>query len=886
MSLTKRFFLSYSRQELYFAQAVTQTLQAAGLDVWFDLQQLEPGCQWQSEIAAGLEQSTDLLLIVSQSSLESPWVAKEWLHALAEGKPIHLLFFESAAFGQVTPKRGDPFDTSPLPSAAASIIDARRDFKGAMTRLIAALRGESVPREVIHSPNRFRLPQVMPLAVGYVGASLAFLSLFTLLISLVSLSAYFPLMLAGLLGAGIFAYQVWAFFRRESFVGARVSTLLGVILTLYFAFPLTPFYLVAVWLAFRSPDIHRWSPLGEGLAHGHGELSKAKRNHSTRPGEGWVLFLIPFMALVVIEPLLFIPGLILTFMTERRQRWGKLRRPVAEGEISHRFRMTCDAPDYALQTDIIRDMEGAGHVLALAKASTPPDVEIFVATNQTSDALLKNFKPAEGARVVVVLGSHIEDDKRFSAFDEYQWVDYRRHDPARLEAMAEDLRANHSESGNSYSTRTVPQNFAKILLPRPVAWYMAVQFFFFNLFFVSNTRTFLEGGRLGIVEVFSLIYGLVGVFVTAWMMNRVMRREITIPRMVRLGLGLIFVGSVMAFILSLATPLPRGMVRDSNALGTFLLANLIGLIAGYLYGKFYLRTVLGHWLPVGYSNVSGGFPAFKRDAALWRRNLIAAAFSVVLTMGFLGKETPVNLPNPPADSVIYERVQVQTLNLALPSHWLMSEVNPPRVDPYIWDVPISAILRRTAGPLNESTGVLINRALQGGLSQNFFVLLGEQLQVIFDRIQYSLSGEFDWNPDYYYGNALYSRIVTRNASPSSTVVMTVWHFAPTPANAFAPGWSVTTANSLAGTLRSGANNRGDMTYWESSRQTLESGIVVDEVIFSQRLETGRTVYYRVMVFDVRASDTDDYFVIFTGEKAALDSHKPVIDAIVASAQVK
>lgn len=882
----RRFFLSYSRQELYFAQAVAQAVQAAGLDLWFDLQQLEPGCTWKADIAAGLETSAELVLIVSRSALKSPWVAKEWQAALQTGKPIHLVFFEPVTFGMIRPETGqnfEPFDTTPVFDVAVSIIDARRDFNGAMSRLVAALRGEARPREVIPAPNLFRLPFKMPLAVGYVAGSLTFLTAFTLLISLVSLSAYLPLMVAGLLGTGIFAYQTWAFLRRESFFGARLSTLLGVILTLYFAFPLTPVFIVAVWLAFRSPDIHRWSPLGQGLSHGHDVLPTEKRRMSNRPGEGWVLVLIPFMALVVIEPLLFFPGLILTFITERRQRWGKLRRPLGKNEVSYRFNVTYDAPDQVLRDDIVREMEGAGHILALTKNAAPPDFEIFVASNQTSDSLLNRFTPAEGARIVVVLGSDLEDDRRFKAFGEYQWVDYRRRDPARLEAMAEDLRAN---SGNSYSTRTVPYDFRRILLPRPVAWYMAVQFVFFNLFFVGNTRTLLQGGRLNALDWFSLIYGLIGVFVTVWMMNRVMRREITIPRLVRLGLGLILAGSVIGLLLGLLMPIPRGMVRDTNAIGFFLIANLIGVIVGYLYGRFYLRTVLGHWLPVGYSNVAGGFPAFKRDAALWRRNALSAAFAIVLTMGFLGEETPVDIPDLAPNEVVYERVNVRTLSLDLPRHWISSEIEPRTTGPYRYNVPISAILRRTNGPLNEATGVLINRAFQGGLNDNVLTALGEQIEVIFNRIESTLTGEFDWNPDYYYGDALYSRVFTRDSRDSTTFVMTVWHFTPTPANTFAPGWSITTVNSLAGTLRSGSSRRSDMTYWETSRQTLENGLVVDEVTFSQRLETRETVFYRVFALDDRSSETDDYFIIFSGSQAAVTAQQPVIDSIIASSQVE
>jgi hypothetical protein len=87
-------FISYSRNELYFAESLTLALQKKGLKVWFDLQQLEPGCDWQKEIRLGLETCQGLILIVSEASLNSPYVYLEWKTALEQGKQIYLAIFE------------------------------------------------------------------------------------------------------------------------------------------------------------------------------------------------------------------------------------------------------------------------------------------------------------------------------------------------------------------------------------------------------------------------------------------------------------------------------------------------------------------------------------------------------------------------------------------------------------------------------------------------------------------------------------------------------------------------------------------------------------------------------------------------------------------------
>ena len=75
-------FVSYSRNQLYFAEDTANALQEQGLDIWFDLQQLETGTEWAVEIKTGLEASSRVILIASQAAFQSPYVTSEWMHAL------------------------------------------------------------------------------------------------------------------------------------------------------------------------------------------------------------------------------------------------------------------------------------------------------------------------------------------------------------------------------------------------------------------------------------------------------------------------------------------------------------------------------------------------------------------------------------------------------------------------------------------------------------------------------------------------------------------------------------------------------------------------------------------------------------------------------------
>ncbi len=73
-----KLFLSYSRQELYFAEAVAQKLLDAGFDVWFDIQQLESGIDWKKAIDDGLANCDAMVLVASQALVISHKYLSVW----------------------------------------------------------------------------------------------------------------------------------------------------------------------------------------------------------------------------------------------------------------------------------------------------------------------------------------------------------------------------------------------------------------------------------------------------------------------------------------------------------------------------------------------------------------------------------------------------------------------------------------------------------------------------------------------------------------------------------------------------------------------------------------------------------------------------------------
>jgi hypothetical protein len=76
-----RVFLSYSRKDLEFVERLARDLQAAGLEVWYDLSGLVAGLPWGTEIQKAIRESQYFIAVLSPNSVESQWVEREFLYA-------------------------------------------------------------------------------------------------------------------------------------------------------------------------------------------------------------------------------------------------------------------------------------------------------------------------------------------------------------------------------------------------------------------------------------------------------------------------------------------------------------------------------------------------------------------------------------------------------------------------------------------------------------------------------------------------------------------------------------------------------------------------------------------------------------------------------------
>ncbi len=86
-------FISYSRRDLAFVEKLAADLKEAGLDVWYDLSGLEGGARWRIEIEKAIRESRYVIVVLSQDSVASEWVEREYLYASNLRKDVVPLFY-------------------------------------------------------------------------------------------------------------------------------------------------------------------------------------------------------------------------------------------------------------------------------------------------------------------------------------------------------------------------------------------------------------------------------------------------------------------------------------------------------------------------------------------------------------------------------------------------------------------------------------------------------------------------------------------------------------------------------------------------------------------------------------------------------------------------
>jgi hypothetical protein len=122
-------FISYSRQDRQFVEALTARLREAGVRTWTDLDNIAAGKDWAQEIDRGLLEATALIYVASKNSAQSHWMDREYTTFLERAK-------------KVIPVVIDDDGPTNLPSPLRRIqwVDFRGPFEPALQLLLEGLR--------------------------------------------------------------------------------------------------------------------------------------------------------------------------------------------------------------------------------------------------------------------------------------------------------------------------------------------------------------------------------------------------------------------------------------------------------------------------------------------------------------------------------------------------------------------------------------------------------------------------------------------------------------------------------------------------------------------------------------------------------------------------
>jgi hypothetical protein len=136
-------FISYSRENLAFAEQLVEDLLDYVLAVWMDVRSIPHGANWDNEVQKGLDSSDLMVVLLSPASVASQNVADEWSYFLEKDKPILPLMIV-------------PCDV-PFRLSRRQRVDFTKDYRTAFQELIRAIGS---PRLLDpDSTQRIRAPQ-------------------------------------------------------------------------------------------------------------------------------------------------------------------------------------------------------------------------------------------------------------------------------------------------------------------------------------------------------------------------------------------------------------------------------------------------------------------------------------------------------------------------------------------------------------------------------------------------------------------------------------------------------------------------------------------------------------------------------------------------------
>ena len=122
-------FLSYSRDDIAIARRIAHDLAARGVRVFLDVEELVAGYRWDAQLRNALTSVDAILILISESSLDSQWVQREWQAAL-QSNSVRLLpvLISASAAKKIPPELAD-----------LQYVDLAQDYESGLERIVRAL---------------------------------------------------------------------------------------------------------------------------------------------------------------------------------------------------------------------------------------------------------------------------------------------------------------------------------------------------------------------------------------------------------------------------------------------------------------------------------------------------------------------------------------------------------------------------------------------------------------------------------------------------------------------------------------------------------------------------------------------------------------------------
>lgn len=489
-------FVSYSRKQLYFAEAITLHLQKQGIESWFDLQQLGAGMDWAATLKAGYGNCDRLVLVASQTALASPYVEVEWDTALKNGREVILAVVEDVSIPEKL--RGCP------------TFDFRSGFNGPMKRLASYLIGQAPARhDPIQPPGRFPYQWRVPVMIWVSLTALILPYLLNLILSLTGLrfisatygtgTAAFLVIGTLVVGCGIFALGTHRFWKHDlNYKGLRNLAALAMVTqlaTIALAVAVSPglpsnFLTLALpilvifnlvfyaWIIDRSSTLLRWYAAGQ-------VPQKLRRR--------------------------FHAGLL---------QQGKGLQEEIPQSAPVRFAVHADPADQPLAALVSHVLREGGHTEV--KDASQAQKQLYILTNRTPRALVEQAGKQNKNDTIFLLGSSVDWCNSLSAAGQTQFVDFRENDPRELKVLAKSL-SNLDAWRRQYALEATPKKFEVFDVPTGIQIYRFIGYIQPAFFVGQAVAALLHGAFFNFV--FLLALGL-GMFM---LVERALQRKVMLP---------------------------------------------------------------------------------------------------------------------------------------------------------------------------------------------------------------------------------------------------------------------------------------------------------------------------------------------------------------------